>query len=59
MKIYKISILKIHPVSIEIRSADNHRVNLTRAVAENAWLSGMAVNAPSRAGYAKAVSDNN
>jgi len=29
--------------------------NLTRDGAENAWLSGMAVNAPSRAGYAKAV----
>jgi len=33
----------------------NHRVNLTRDGAENAWLSAMVVNAPSRAGYAKAV----
>jgi len=34
----------------------NHRVNLTRSGADNARMGAIAGNAPSRAGYAQAVS---
>jgi len=37
-------------------SVANHRVNLPRSGAETVPLSATAIDAPSRAGYAKAVS---